>query len=144
MQAETYPHIASEQFELLQQLSQLIESVRIIDNEPLWTAADVAEYLRVGEASVLKNFATCPDSQQDSDYHPGEARQSTVEACRYSSLVRQASRKIILDTEWQGRLSTPPRLSAITCQMTSLPIKKPDQHQDNPATQGPIGCSNSC
>ena len=60
MQAETYPHIASEQFELLQQLSQLIESVRIIDNEPLWTAADVAEYLRVGEASVLKNFCYMP------------------------------------------------------------------------------------
>ena len=60
MQTETYPHIHSEQFELLQQLSQLIESVRIIDNEPLWTAADVAEYLRVGEASVLKNFCYMP------------------------------------------------------------------------------------
>lgn len=41
-------------------LKDLINTLNTPENEPLWTATDIAEFLRVSEASVVKNYVYLP------------------------------------------------------------------------------------
>lgn len=41
-------------------LRDLIETLNATENEPLWTATDVGNFLQVSEASVVKNYFYLP------------------------------------------------------------------------------------
>ena len=47
--------------QLAQQLKELLKMADSADEDRLWTPADVANFLQVSEASVMKNYFYMPD-----------------------------------------------------------------------------------
>lgn len=59
-QTEKDIHVNREISDLANLLSSLLAAVSSAEEKSLWTAADVAEYLRVSEATVMKSFFFLP------------------------------------------------------------------------------------
>jgi predicted DNA-binding transcriptional regulator AlpA len=60
-QAETDIHANCEISDLAHLLSSLLTVISSAEDKSLWTAADVAEFLQVSEATVTKCYACMPN-----------------------------------------------------------------------------------